>query len=104
MEDADNHKFQEQFKIESHGHKDPITWVNFSADNKFLGVISKDMTSLWKLFRNNAEKVLSFDANEDGVEEGCKPTICVSEGAQKIALHRGSLKFTIYSVQGTTAT
>ena len=37
-----------------------------------------------------------LDANEDGVEDGSKPVICVSEGAQKIAVSRGNLKFTIY--------
>jgi len=95
-EDPDHNKFQEQFKIESHGHKDPITWVNFSVCNQFLGAISKDMTTLWRVFRNTAEKVMTLDANEDGVEDGSKPVICVSEGAQKIAVSRGNLKFTVY--------
>ena len=51
-EDTEYLKFQEQFKIESHGHKEQVKWINFSSCNKFLGVISKDMTTVWKIYKS----------------------------------------------------
>lgn len=102
LEDTEWETFLEQFKID-HGHADQVKWINFSPCDKFLVAISKSKTSLWSITKYTATQVCAMEGQDEAVEEGCTPMVCVNEGAKMIAVHRGNLVFTIYNVQGSSA-
>ena len=85
-----------------HEHSQRITSLSYSYDGGFLVSVSADMCKVWRIYNTLVSSYVVIPGNVDSeyTENGVNALACCDIKAETVAIYRGKLHFSLYTVTG----